>query len=192
MKKILIANNHDSFVFNLVELLRRIDECVFDIRFTEDISLASVHSYDGILLSPGPGLPCEQNNLMSLIDYCHTTHSILGVCLGHQAIAEYFGGKIFRQKTPLHGHVDRLERIEGNDLLLKDIPPGSVVGRYHSWAVDPISLPNDLEVTSYAESDGAIMSLSHTRLSVHGVQFHPESYITQRGETYIRNWIVSI
>ncbi len=191
MKHLLIADSHDSFVYNLVELLRQLDECTFEIHYTEQITPDMVARCHGILLSPGPGVPTEQTYLMNLIDSCHKKLPMLGVCLGHQALAAYCGARLEQLQSPLHGHTDQLI-IEHHDELLRDIPAGSHIGRYHSWVVQPDSLPDTLEVTAHARSDGSIMALRHRSLPLWGVQFHPESYISDHGRRYLHNFIAQL
>lgn len=191
MKHLLIADNHDSFVYNLVELLRQLSECTFEIHHTEQITDAMIAHCDGLLLSPGPGLPKEQGNLMSLIDTYHTQLPMLGVCLGHQALAEYLGAELQQLERPLHGHTDQLF-VDHYDELLEGIPRGSRIGRYHSWIIKPDSLPDSLEVTAHAQSDGSIMALRHRDLPLWGVQFHPESYISDHGQHYLHNFIAQL
>lgn len=191
MKHLLIADNHDSFVYNLVELLRQLDECTLEIHYTELITPAMVARSHGILLSPGPGVPTEQSHLMALIDSYHTELPMLGVCLGHQALAAYCGAELVQLRAPLHGHTDQLI-IEHHDELLRDIPTGSHIGRYHSWVVQPDNLPDTLQVTAHAQSDGTIMALRHRDLPLWGVQFHPESYISEHGRCYLHNFIAQL
>ena len=191
MKHLLIADNHDSFVYNLVELLRQLDECTMEIHYTEQITPAMVTHCHGLLLSPGPGIPTEQTHLMELIDSYHTELPMLGVCLGHQALAAYCGAELVQLRAPLHGHTDQLI-IEHHDELLRDIPTGSHIGRYHSWVVQPDNLPATLQVTAHAQSDGTIMALRHRDLPLWGVQFHPESYISDHGRRYLHNFIAQL
>lgn len=189
MKRILIANNHDSFVYNLVELLRRIGQCDITVCMTDEIDERMPHAFDGLLLSPGPGVPTEQTNLMRLIDRYKGVRPILGVCLGHQAIAEYFGCRLQLIARPLHGHTDRLCLQGAQDPLFAHLPPQALIGRYHSWCVDPQNVSDSIVVTATAESDRCIMAIRHRTWPIHGVQFHPESYMTMDGEQMLRNWL---
>jgi len=191
MKNLLIANNHDSFVYNLVELLRELSLCTFEIHDTELITPAMVARCQGMILSPGPGLPYEQEGLISLIDTYHTRLPILGVCLGHQALAHYFGARLQQIQVPLHGHSDRIV-IDNCDELLDGIPMHSRIGRYHSWVVSPNNLPDTLQITAHAQSDGAIMAFRHRTHPLWGVQFHPESYISEHGSRYLHNFMAQV
>lgn len=188
MKRILIVDNYDSFVYNLVQLLDEAGGCNYDVVFNDRIDFEALHLYDNILLSPGPGIPAEAGKTTELLDYCKNTHAILGVCLGFQALVELFGGKLLQLKHPRHGHESLLTITDPHDVLLKGLHSGTRIGRYHSWVVEPASLPPELKVSGVDE-DGNIMSVYHERLPLHGVQFHPESIITEAGEQMIRNWI---
>ncbi len=189
MKHILIANNHDSFVYNLVELLRHIPECASEVHYTEEITSEMMNRCDGLLLSPGPGLPDEQPNLMNLIARYHATVPMLGVCLGHQALAGYFGAELICLSAPLHGHIDVLTHVDEKDCLLHGLPPQAHIGRYHSWIVDEETVPRCLCVTAHAQSDNSIMAFRHRDYPLFGVQFHPESYMSDGGAVYLRNFL---
>lgn len=192
MMRILIIDNYDSFVFNIVQLIKE-TACkpLFDIVKNDAIPFDTLNHYQGIILSPGPGIPSEAGDLMKLIDLCATTHSILGICLGHQAIIEYFGGKIINLRAPMHGHRSYLTITDSTDSLFRNIKDGTAIGRYHSWSADKSSLPACLTVSSYDE-EGNVMSVKHNNLPIHGLQFHPESYISECGSSIINNWLESI
>lgn len=191
MKHILVADSHDSFVYNLVELLRHIEGCSFEVCATEACLQKPLARYGGILLSPGPGHVTEVEGLLPLIAACQNTHAILGVCLGHQALALHYGAQLQQLPQPLHGHGEQLRCTapEGYLTLLESLPQEPIVARYHSWVVDPNRLPQELVVTATAETDGAIMAFRHRELPHFGVQFHPESYLTTAGETIVRTWV---
>lgn len=192
MMRILIIDNYDSFVFNIVQLIKETAyKPLFDVVKNDAIPFDTLNHYQGIILSPGPGIPSEAGDLMKLIDLCATTHSILGICLGHQAIIEYFGGKIINLRTPMHGHRSYLTITDSTDSLFRNIKDGTAIGRYHSWSADKSSLPACLTVSSYDE-EGNVMSVKHNNLPIHGVQFHPESYISECGSSIINNWLESI
>ncbi len=192
MKKILVIDNYDSFVFNIVQLLREAPETpLFDMVHNDCIDFTRLEEYGGLLLSPGPGVPSEAGELNKLIEKCSHSHSILGICLGHQAIAEVFGAKLVNLPFPLHGHHSLLTPVGEGDMLLRELDGPAVVGRYHSWVVDPEGLPEDLQVTSVDES-GNIMSLKHRSLPVFGVQYHPESYMSNCGKILISNWLRTV
>lgn len=187
--KILVIDNYDSFVYNIVQLLRETSRTVnFDVTFNDQIDFDKLPEYNGLLLSPGPGIPSEAGNLLPLIRHCRQTHSILGICLGLQAIAESFGARLKHLDSPLHGHISRLRIADKHDPLTGDLPQPVVVGRYHSWVVDEASLPDCLQVGSYDE-DGNIMSLYHKNLPIYGLQFHPESYMSNCGIGILEHWI---
>ncbi|EEN82789.1 anthranilate synthase component II [Porphyromonas endodontalis] len=190
---LLVADSHDSFVYNLVEILRKCPNCTFDVVATEHCSSLTLENYQGILLSPGPGHPEEVKGLMPLIARTVHTHSLFGVCLGHQALALHFGGRLLQMPHPLHGHAERLsiKEIEGHTLL-EQLPADSSVGRYHSWCVAEESFPNVLEITATALSDGAIMAFRHKTLPLFGVQFHPESYLSPHGASIVQNWLAGL
>lgn len=190
---LLVADSHDSFVYNLVEILRKCPNCAFDVVATEHCSSLTLENYQGILLSPGPGHPEEVKGLMPLIARTVHTHSLFGVCLGHQALALHFGGRLLQMPHPLHGHAERLsiKEIEGHTLL-EQLPADSSVGRYHSWCVAEESFPNVLEITATALSDGAIMAFRHKTLPLFGVQFHPESYLSPHGASIVQNWLAGL
>lgn len=192
MMRILIIDNYDSFVFNIVQLIKETAyKPLFDVVKNDAIPFDTLNHYQGIILSPGPGIPSEAGDLMKLIDLCATTHSILGICLGHQAIIEYFGGKIINLRAPMHGHRSYLTITDSTDSLFRNIKDGTAIGRYHSWSADKSSLPACLTVSSHDE-EGNIMSVKHNNLPIHGLQFHPESYISECGSSIINNWLESI
>ena len=190
---LLVADSHDSFVYNLVEILRKCPNCTFDVVATEHCPTLPLENYQGILLSPGPGHPEEVKGLMPLIARTVHTHSLLGVCLGHQALALHFGGRLLQMPHPLHGHAERLtiKEIEGHTLL-EQLPADSSVGRYHSWCVAEEPFPDVLEITATALSDGAIMAFRHKTLPLFGVQFHPESYLSPHGASIVQNWLAGL
>ena len=190
---LLVADSHDSFVYNLVEILRECPNCTFDVVATEHCPTLPLENYQGILLSPGPGHPEEVKGLMPLIARTVHTHSLLGVCLGHQALALHFGGQLLQMPHPLHGHAERLtiKEIEGHTLL-EQLPADSSVGRYHSWCVAEEPFPDVLEITATALSDGAIMAFRHKTLPLFGVQFHPESYLSPHGASIVQNWLAGL
>lgn len=192
--RLLVADSHDSFVYNLVELLRQCPECSFDIVATEHCPTLPLEQYHGILLSPGPGHPQEVEGLMPLIARTAHTHSLLGVCLGHQALALHFGGTLLQMPHPLHGHAEQLKiKATAKGLsLLEQFPREGKVGRYHSWVVAEQDFPSALEVTATAQSDGSIMAFRHKTLPLFGVQIHPESYLSPQGACIVKSWIKSL
>ena len=188
MMKILIFDNYDSFTYNLVHLVEKIVTDKVDVFRNDRISLEDMNTYDKIILSPGPGLPYEAGLLLPLIKEYGSTKSILGVCLGHQAIAEAYGGKLKNLSTVYHGVATNC-RLSGKDCrLLNGLPENIEVGRYHSWIVSDENFPAELTVTAI-DDNGYIMALQHNQYDVQGVQFHPESILTPDGEKIMRNWL---
>lgn len=190
--KILIFDNYDSFTYNLVHMVERITNEKTDVYRNDRISLESISEYDKIILSPGPGLPCESGLLLPLIKKFAPSKSIMGVCLGQQAIAEVFGGKLINLKNVYHGVASKImvdeHRTKMQNDVFKDLPSELDAGRYHSWVVDNEDFPDDLEITARDEN-GLIMGLRHKTFDVQGVQFHPESVLTPDGEKMMRNWL---
>lgn len=186
-KPILVIDNYDSFTYNLVHLLQELKEDYVVVR-NDKFNLDDVEKYDKILLSPGPGIPEEAGLLMDVIKRYAPTKSILGICLGQQAIAEVFGAKLYNMPKPLHGVATSIQVTDPTEQLFHDFPTDSKIGRYHSWAVDPSTLTEELKVTA-VDPNGVIMALTHTKYDVKGMQFHPESILTDNGKTLIANWI---
>jgi len=186
--KILVFDNYDSFTYNLVHLVEKITGEKTDVFRNDGITLDDVNVYDKIILSPGPGIPEEAGLLLPLIKKYAASKSILGVCLGHQAIAEAFGGKLINLKTVYHGVATPVRILNTSSEILKDLPKTIEVGRYHSWIVSDDNFPDELEVTARDEN-GYIMGLQHKKFDVQGVQFHPESILTPDGERLMRNWL---
>lgn len=189
---ILVFDNYDSFTYNLVHLVEKITHSKADVYRNDQIALEKVKEYDKIILSPGPGIPEEAGLLLPLIKEYAASKSILGVCLGHQAIGEAFGGKLVNLSTVYHGVATRISvvsRETGNESpLFNGLPAEIEVGRYHSWIVSDERFPGELEVTARDEN-GYIMALQHKTFDVQGVQFHPESVLTPDGEKILRNWL---
>lgn len=186
IKKILVIDNYDSFVYNLVHYLEELD-CKVVVRRNDQLHLDDVEDYDKILLSPGPGIPDEAGLLKPIIKKYAASKSILGVCLGMQAIGEVFGGTLNNLDNVYHGVATKIKLFVDDEYLFKNLNPEIMVGRYHSWVVDK-NLPDVLQATSYDEA-GEIMSLRHKEFDVRGVQFHPESVLTPDGKEMIRNWV---
>lgn len=190
--KILVFDNYDSFTYNLVHLVEKIIHVKVEVHRNDQIPLEKVKEYDKIILSPGPGIPEEAGLLLPLIKEFAATKSILGVCLGHQAIGQAFGGTLENLSTVFHGVATpvriKSETSKVKSYLFEDMPDEFEVGRYHSWVVSKENFPEDLEVTAEDES-GMIMALQHKSFDVQGVQFHPESVLTPRGEEILKNWL---
>jgi len=188
MKKILVIDNYDSFTYNLVHYLQDLN-CEVTVKRNDKLSLEEVEGFEKILLSPGPGIPDEAGLLKPIIEKYGSTKTILGICLGQQAIAEVYGGSIENLNKVYHGVSTSIERINDDQVLYKDIPRELEVGRYHSWVVSK-ELPKDLIPTSVDEN-GEIMSLKHVEHDVRAVQYHPESILTPEGKKMLKNWVES-
>ena len=202
--KVLVFDNYDSFTYNLVHLVEKILGEKPDVVRNDEIPLDKLAVYDKIILSPGPGLPSEAGLLIPLIKEYASKKSILGVCLGHQAIGEAFGGTLVNLSSVYHGvatPVTILNRENAHEMqqtfsnphmarqnLFANLPETIAVGRYHSWVISDENFPNELEITARDEA-GYIMALQHKTYDVQGVQFHPESVLTPQGETILRNWL---
>lgn len=186
--KILVFDNYDSFTYNLVHLVEKITGEKVNVFRNDQIALADVAAYDKIILSPGPGIPEEAGLLIQLIKEYASSKSILGVCLGHQAIAEAFGGKLINLSTVFHGVATPVKILNSKSKILKGLTGSIEVGRYHSWIVSDENFPGELEVTA-RDDNGYIMGLQHKEFDVQGVQFHPESVLTPDGEKILRNWL---
>ncbi len=188
MKNVLLLDNHDSFTYNMAEILRRNDKVSFKIISSKDIRTDQIGSFDKIIFSPGPGLPDEQPAMFNILRSAAETTSILGVCLGFQAIVVYFGGKLFNLPKVIHGQPKKVSALNTGHRLFQNIPPDFVAGLYHSWAVAEEKFPACLEITAVSE-DGIIMGAAHKTLDICGVQFHPESVLTPLGQKMIANWL---
>jgi anthranilate synthase component 2 len=189
--RILIIDNYDSFVYNVVQLVRQIDGTQVDVLRNDDTKLNNIHDYDAIIISPGPNVPKSAGLLMDVIEKYHAAIPMLGICLGFQAIAQFFGAKLINLQKPLHGHESTLVDVDTNDVLYKSIAQPITVGHYHSWIVDNCSLPNCLKATAI-DTAGNLMSFSHRTLPIYAVQYHPESIITSAGAAIIKNFLSSI
>ncbi len=188
MNKILVIDNYDSFTYNLVHVLQELGEKDISVIRNDKLSVEDAAKFKKIILSPGPGIPEEAGIMPSLLKSLCSTHSILGVCLGHQAIGECYGAKLKNLSAPVHGKGTPFLLKDTQDKFFEGIPSGITVGRYHSWVVDRTTLPDSLIVTG--EDDcGEIMSMRHTQHKVYGVQFHPESVMTEHGQKMIKNFL---
>lgn len=202
--KVLVFDNYDSFTYNLVHLVEKIRGEKPDVYRNDELPLEKVAAYDKIILSPGPGVPSEAGLLLPLIRQYAGSKSILGVCLGHQAIGEAFGGKLVNLSTVYHGVATPVtivkqetanvnegrqptSQVSGQNLF-RDLPETIAAGRYHSWIVANENFPGELQVTARDENN-YIMALQHKTFDVQGLQFHPESVLTPHGETILRNWL---
>jgi anthranilate synthase component 2 len=186
--KILIVDNYDSFTFNLIQIIREVSRWGWTIVKNDEIGFEEVDRYRKILISPGPGVPSEAGKLLAMITEFAPKKSILGICLGHQAIAEAFGGELIRLDNVVHGQRKEVIIHDRTEYLFKGLPKKFEVGLYHSWSVSPDHFPRCLQITA-SDVDGSIMSLAHTVYDVRGIQFHPESIMTAPGKKIISNWL---
>lgn len=185
---ILLIDNYDSFTYNLVHYIEAISDYTVDVFRNNEILLEKVNDYEIIILSPGPGLPKDAGILKQVIEMYASSKKILGVCLGMQAIGEVFGGKLKNLDTVYHGISTPIKVLEENSLIFRNLPTELHVGRYHSWVVDKENFPTDLVITSVDENEEP-MSLRHKKHSVFGVQFHPESILTEHGKEILTNFL---
>ncbi len=186
--KILVFDNYDSFTYNLVQLVEQLVNAPIEVYRNDEIELDKIKKYDKIIISPGPGLPCESGLLMPLIKEYASTKSILGVCLGQQAIGETFGGKLINLKEVYHGVSTPVRLLNRDHFLFRGLPQTIKAGRYHSWVVSNDDFPDCLEITAKDDND-YIMALQHKEYDVCGVQFHPESVLTPDGAKILSNWL---
>ncbi|MEM5540219.1 MULTISPECIES: anthranilate synthase component II [unclassified Olleya] len=186
--RVLVIDNYDSFTYNLVHYLEDLD-CEVTVKRNDKLTLDEVEAFDKIVLSPGPGIPDEAGLLKAIIKTYAPTKSILGVCLGQQAIGEVFGGSLINLDNVYHGVSTNVDIVVDDEVLFKNMNKTIEVGRYHSWVVDP-NLPEVLEATSF-DQNGQVMSLRHKFYDVRGVQYHPESVLTPNGKQILENWIKS-
>ena len=186
MKKVLVIDNYDSFTYNLVHYLEDLG-CSVTVKRNDQLQIEDVEPFDKIVLSPGPGVPDEAGLLKAIIKVYAPTKSILGVCLGQQAIGEVFGGHLINLKEVFHGVATKVTITVNDETLFDGLDKTIEVGRYHSWVVHP-NLPEVLEATSVDEN-GQIMSLRHKIYDVKGVQYHPESVLTPKGKDILKNWL---
>lgn len=185
--KVLLLDNYDSFTYNLKQLVEQFGVDKLDIVKNDQIELNSIEQYDKIMLSPGPGLPSEAGLMPNIIKRFGKSKSIIGVCLGHHAIAESFGGKLFNFDQPIHGISSQIHILK-DDSLFKSLDKTILAGLYHSWAISDDEFPEELEITARSEK-GIIMAIRHKVYNIKGVQFHPESIMTPMGKTIVWNWL---
>ncbi|MEQ1553203.1 MAG: aminodeoxychorismate/anthranilate synthase component II [Ferruginibacter sp.] len=186
--KILVFDNYDSFTYNLVHLVEKITDVKPDVFRNDKIPLEDIVKYDKIILSPGPGIPEEAGLLIPLIKMYAASKSILGVCLGHQAIAQAFDGNILNLDTVFHGVATNIIKTKHQSYLFEGLENIFSAGRYHSWVVNEKTLPKNFEITAVDENN-LIMAMQHKTYDLQSVQFHPESVLTPNGETILSNWL---
>ena len=185
--KILVFDNYDSFTYNLVHAVKKLGYTNIEVHRNDQITLEEIERFDKIILSPGPGVPSESGILLDVIRTYAPTKSILGVCLGEQAIAEAFGGTLINL-TDVHHGVSSQVNVLAEGVLFNGLAKQLEVGRYHSWAAEKSTLPECLTITA-VDNEGMIMALQHKNYDVRGVQFHPESVLTPTGEQMLKNWL---
>ncbi|MTG96702.1 MULTISPECIES: anthranilate synthase component II [Myroides] len=183
--KILVIDNYDSFVYNLIYLIKEFGEHQIDIKRNDELDISAIQQYDKILLSPGPGIPEEAGQLMEVITKYAHTKDILGICLGHQALGQYFGMQLTQLPTPLHG-ISSTINIVAEDKLFDGLTNAFPIAHYHSWVVDTPT--EDIEVLAY-DGQGNITAFRHRDYPIRGLQFHPESILTITGKQIINNWL---
>jgi anthranilate synthase component II len=188
MKRILVIDNYDSFTYNLVQYVGRLTGIQPDVFRNDKIELDEVVKYDKILISPGPGIPVEAGICLDMIRHYAPTKSILGICLGHQSIGEAFGAGLTNLSEVYHGVATPVSITDPAEPLFKNIPVIITAGRYHSWVVTREGLPDCFTITCI-DGKGTIMGISHKQYDVRGLQFHPESVLTEHGYDIMRNWL---
>ena len=188
--KVLVLDNYDSFTYNLVQYIQEILDQKIDVYRNDEIELDAIEAYDFIILSPGPGLPKDAGIMPALIKRYAATKTILGVCLGHQAIGEAFGASLENLAHVFHGVETPVEAVVEDEPLFQNMPASFQAGRYHSWVVSKENLPNELEITA-EDKDGVIMAMRHREYDVRGVQFHPESIMTEFGRKMLENLLMA-
>lgn len=186
-KQIVIIDNHDSFTYNLFQIFDEHPACDIHVIQHDKVILSELVSFDQIVLSPGPDVPQSYPILTQIITKYKGVKPILGVCLGHQTIGEYFGAKLSNLAKVYHGQQLQLQIVQ-EDYLFKGIPNHSLVGLYHSWALEQENFPDSLSITALS-SDNIIMAITHKVYNIKGIQFHPESFMTEKGREMIHNWI---
>lgn len=184
----MVLDNYDSFTYNLVHILKELTGGAVDVRRNDEIALGDAAEYDRIIISPGPGIPDEAGITKKLIEHFAPSKSILGVCLGCQAIAEVFGGSLLNLDRVYHGVKTDIIVTDKEEKLFREVPANFEAGRYHSWVVNEKDLPSCLRITA-RDNEGTIMALSHVEYDVKGVQFHPESVMTESGKKILGNWL---
>lgn len=190
INKLLVLDNYDSFTYNILYIIKILYPCFIAIHKNTDISLVEISAYKKILLSPGPGMPEESSILMSLIKYYTSVKNILGVCLGQQAIASIFGGRLINPYYISHGIYNKITIIDREEKVFYNLPIFLKVGRYNSWIISEYNFPLELKITARGPK-GEIMALRHNFYDIVGIQFHPESMLTPKGASIIFKWLKS-
>jgi anthranilate synthase component II len=186
--KIMVLDNYDSFTYNLVHILKELSKGPVDVHRNNEIDLQDIDRYDKIVISPGPGVPDQAGITKNIIRHFAPRKSILGVCLGCQAIAEVFGGSLINLDQVYHGVATNIRVLDEDDRIFNEIPAMFEAGRYHSWVVNENNFPSGLKITA-KDDEGMIMALTHLAYDVKGIQFHPESVMTVYGKRMLLNWL---
>lgn len=189
MKSVYVIDNYDSFVYNIIHILEALDISEIKVVKNDEIDFDDLQKYRYILLSPGPGIPQDAGQMMEVIQKCHQTHSILGVCLGHQALAVFFDWELRQLKMPLHGVASTAEILYNKEGLFNNFSNTVTIGHYHSWVVLPKKNSENQLLTTSIDAHENVMAFQHKSLPLFGVQFHPESVLTEKGRDMIRNWL---
>lgn len=187
--KILMVDNYDSFTYNLVQMLEEAGDVSVDVKRNDAFSLSDVEAYDKVVLSPGPGIPAEAGIMPEVVRAFSETKPMLGVCLGHQCIGEVFGASLRNIESPIHGKATPIEVVGPGDTIFQGLPKRFSVGRYHSWVVQKEGFPEGELAITAVDGTGEIMALRHRRLPVWGVQFHPESILTEHGREMLESFV---
>ena len=185
--KILLLDNNDSFTYNIVDYFRKIENIHLKVVRTNEVKINEIKYFDKIIISPGPGLPTDFPVIFDVLEKYHTSKYILGICLGHQAIGEFFAAKIINIFPVVHGQAYPINIIKRSPIF-KNLPKSFKVGLYHSWAIDTEGFPDEIEITAVSENN-IIMSIASKKFSVFGIQFHPESYLTEHGFRILKNFV---
>jgi anthranilate synthase component 2 len=186
--EILLIDNYDSFTYNLFHILEQYENSRVTVVRNDEIDLRTLQTYDAVVVSPGPGLPSSAGLLMEALRFCVWKNKVLGVCLGHQAIAELFGARLVNLSRVYHGVGLYTCIVDRHDPIFRNLPEKFVCGRYHSWVVEPKNLPEEIRVIA-VDDESNIMAIRHVNLPVWGIQFHPESILTEYGKELIFNWL---
>ncbi len=186
--KVLLIDNNDSFVYNLAQIVEETGLCELEVVSYDKVTEKTIEGFDKFIISPGPGIPSDFPKLQKFVKKFYTTKDILGVCMGHEAIALAFGGEIHHTGKVFHGFAKKSTITNEDDYIFTNIPDGFEAGCYHSWALKEDTFPKELKITAVAE-DGIIMALQHKQYNVVGFQYHPESIMTKYGKQMILNWL---
>lgn len=184
----MVLDNYDSFTYNLVHILKELSRGPVDVHRNDEIGLKDIEKYDKIVISPGPGVPDQAGITKRMIGHFAPSKSILGVCLGCQAIAEVYGANLINLDQVYHGVATGIIVLDESDQIFREIPAGFTAGRYHSWVINENDLPGCIRITA-RDDEGMIMAITHRTHDVKGVQFHPESVLTKYGRQMLLNWL---